>query len=217
MVRTQSCLDRSDGAQPGGEIRPDQSHQHSGWRRQHSHSSPSYHSIIQRSLHTRYNLTPWRHLGTLCCSLGLIVKDKVGHLLPTRIYTETLPYSSTSSNNNMFYNSRDHNSIHDLVPPHAINDNNNYESVVSSPSSFSSYPRHKRRLSAGSGFGSSVVSDMVAVAAGAEPFTIEKLASSKEDQPQTYQRLIKQFEMDQPREKAPTFWESFINIRRWKN
>merc|ERR1711997_872444 len=68
--------------------------------------------------------------------LGLIVKDKVGHLLPARIYTETLPYSSTSNSNNMIYNSRDHNSLHDLVPPHAINHNkHNYESVVSSPSS----------------------------------------------------------------------------------
>jgi len=154
--------------------------------------------------------------------LGLIVKDKVGHLLPSRIYTETLPYS-TSSNSNNIYNSRDHNNLHDLVPPRTINNNhnNNYESsVVSSPSSFSSYPspRHKRRLSAGPGLGLgfSQVSDMVAVAAGAEPYTIEKLASSN-DQPKTYQRLIKQLAKDQPREEAPSFWESFINIRRWKN
>ena len=155
-------------------------------------------------------------------SLGLIVKDKVGHLLPARIYTETLPsYSiSTSSNNNMFYNTRDHSSLHDLVPPHSINNNNNnYESVgVSSPSSSSSsYTRHKRRLSAGSGWGASQVSDMVAVAAGAPPYTIETQRVTSRDQPKTYQRLIKLVEMEQPREEAPSFWESFINIRRLKN
>ena len=148
-------------------------------------------------------------------SLGLVVKDKVGHLLPSRIYTETLPYSSSNSN---IYNSRDHNSLHDLVPPRTLNNNQNYESVVSSPSSFSSYPRHKRRLSAltGTGLGSSHVSDMVAVAAGAQPYTLEKL-DSRDDQPKTYQSLIKQSAMDQPREDAPSFWESFVNIRRWKN
>ena len=126
-----------------------------------------------------------------CVPAGLFIKDKVGHLLPSRIYTEPLPHSHTFAS--LMYNTRDHNNVHDLVQPFNIDTDSH---VVDSGPEFSSYPRHKRRLEE-----EAYVSDMVAVAAGSRPY------SMKTEEPATLQQLVKE---SQP---SPGFWDSFIKLK----
>ena len=47
---------------------------------------------------------------------GLLLKDKLGHLHASPVYTQHLPYSQSSSH----FNTRDHSSLHDLVPPYIL-------------------------------------------------------------------------------------------------
>ena len=97
------------------------------------------------------------------------------------------------------YNTKDHNNIHDLVQPHTVN----------SPS-FSSYPRQKRRVETEAWTGGEGGAwDMVAVAAGTWPYTLQKQQASAET-PRTYQRLVTELQDDKKTNQAKGFWESFI-------
>ena len=66
---------------------------------------------------------------------GLILKDKVGHLHASPIYTQHLPYSQSSS----YFNTRDHSSLHDLVPPHVLPPTSTYSLSSSTQPLASSY------------------------------------------------------------------------------
>ena len=155
---------------------------------------------------------------------GLVLKDKLGHLHSSPVYTQHLPYSQSSS----YFNTRDHSSLHDLVPAYVLPPSSYSVSSSTQPlaSSYSvsasrqspSYTasRHKRRLALANQ--SPVLrsrdvsrpismSEMVTVADGATPFKLRE-AGLSQTEPRTYQQLIRQ--MGRGQMPLGGFWEALL-------
>ena len=159
---------------------------------------------------------------------GLVLKDKLGHLHSSPVYTQHLPYSQSSS----YFNTRDHSSLHDLVPSYVLPPTSSYSSSFSSStqplaSSYSvsssrqspSYTasRDKRRLALANQspvLGSRDVSrpismsEMVTVADGDKPFKLRE-AGISQTEPRTYQQLIRQMGRGQM-PSVGGFWETLL-------
>ena len=120
-------------------------------------------------------------------------KDKVGQLFATPVYTEHLPYSQST----FTHNTRDYNSLHELVPAYVLTSSHTPTSLSSS-----GYSRYRRVLG-------SEISDLVPAVSETRPYNLVMKSEDSERSPRTYQQLLTNLETQDHPQPSGSLWEHF--------
>ena len=130
---------------------------------------------------------PMQTLLTPACA-GLLLKDKLGALHGTPVYTQQLPRPSPGS----YFNTRDHSELHDLVPARLVHH------VAAPPSPY------QRRVDTG------------LVGVGRVDRAVLEDHAAAQTQAKTYQQLMAELEAAGPRPRPHTasggFWDSLLTL-----
>ena len=126
-------------------------------------------------------------LLTPACA-GLLLKEKLGALHGTPVYTQQLPRPSPGS----YFNTRDHSELHDLVPARLVHH------VAAPPSPY------QRRVDTG------------LVGVGRVDTAVLEDHAAAQTQAKTYQQLMAELEAAGPRPRPHTasggFWDSLLTL-----
>ena len=126
-------------------------------------------------------------LLTPACA-GLLLKEKLGALHGTPVYTQQLPRPSPGS----YFNTRDHSELHDLVPARLVHH------VAAPPSPY------QRRVDTG------------LVGVGRVDRAVLEDHAAAQTQAKTYQQLMAELEAAGPRPRPHTasggFWDSLLTL-----
>ena len=125
---------------------------------------------------------------------GLLLKEKLGSVHGTPVYTQQLPQAAVGS----YFNTRDHSDLHDLVPARLVHH------VAAPPSG------HRRRL-----VGVGRV-DTGLVGVGRVDTAVLEDHAAAQTEAKTYQQLMAELETAGPRPRPHTasggFWDSLLRL-----